>query len=87
MDMDIQAGMQGYLLTEKYNIPLIVMEPIKGGALALLPDDITDKFKKYNFQASISSWALRYVASLSNVKVVLSGMSTYDQVIDNISTF
>lgn len=87
MDMDIQAGMQGYLLTEKYNIPLIVMEPIKGGALALLPDDVTDKFKKYNFQASISSWALRYVASLSNVKVVLSGMSTYDQVIDNLNTF
>ncbi|MFQ8704651.1 MAG: aldo/keto reductase [Thomasclavelia sp.] len=87
MDMDIQAGMKGYLLAEKYNIPLIVMEPIKGGALASLPGDITDKFKKYNSQASISSWALRYIASLPNVKVVLSGMSTYNQVLDNLAVF
>ena len=50
MDMDIQAGMQGYLLTEKYNIPLIVMEPIKGGALALLPDDILINLKNIIFK-------------------------------------
>lgn len=87
MDMDIQAGMKGYLLAEKYNIPLIVMEPIKGGALAALPNDVANKFKNYNQKASISSWALRYVGSLPNVKVVLSGMSTYDQVIDNLATF
>lgn len=87
LDMDIQAGMKGYLLTEKYNIPLIVMEPIKGGALANLPEDITEKFKNYDSEASISSWALRYVASLPNVKVVLSGMSTYEQVINNLETF
>lgn len=87
MDMNIQAGMKGYLLAEKYNIPVIVMEPIKGGALASLPEDIIAKFKSYNSQASISSWALRYVASLPNVKVVLSGMSTYDQVIDNLAAF
>ena len=87
MDMDIQAGMKGYLLAEKYNIPLIVMEPVKGGSLAALPKDVTEKFKNYNHKASISSWALRYVGSLPNVKVVLSGMSTYDQVIDNLATF
>lgn len=87
MDMDIQAGMKGYLLAEKYNIPLIVMEPVKGGSLAALPKDVTEKFKNYNHNLSISSWALRYVGSLPNVKVVLSGMSTYDQVIDNLATF
>ena len=81
MDMDIQAGMKGYLLAEKYNIPIIVMEPIKGGSLANLPEDIENKFKAYNPDLSISSWALRYVASLPNVKVVLSGMSTYEQVL------
>lgn len=48
MDMDIQAGMKGYLLAEKYNIPIIVMEPIKGGSLANLPEDIENKFKAYN---------------------------------------
>lgn len=87
MDMDIQAGMKGYLLAEKYNIPLIVMEPVKGGMLASLPKDIAEKFENYNHKASISSWALRYVGSLPNVRVVLSGMSTYDQVIDNLATF
>lgn len=87
MDMDIQAGMKGYLLAEKYNIPIIVMEPIKGGSLANLPEDIENKFKAYNPDLSISSWALRYVASLPNVKVALSGMSTYGQVLDNLATF
>ena len=79
--------MKGYLLAEKYNIPIIVMEPIKGGSLANLPEDIENKFKAYNPDLSISSWALRYVASLPNVKVVLSGMSTYEQVLDNLATF
>lgn len=87
MDMDIQAGMRGYQLAEKMQVPIVVMEPIKGGSLANLPKDIAQKFIDYNPEASVSSWALRYVASLSNVKVVLSGMSTYDQVIDNLETF
>ena len=87
MDMDIQAGMKGYQLAEKMQVPIVVMEPIKGGSLANLPKDIAQKFLDYNPDASISSWALRYVASLSNVKVVLSGMSTYDQVLDNLKTF
>lgn len=87
MDMDIQAGMKGYQLAEKMQVPIVVMEPIKGGSLANLPKDIAQKFIDYNPEASVSSWALRYVASLSNVKVVLSGMSTYDQVIDNLETF
>lgn len=87
MDMDIQAGMRGYQLAEKMQVPIVVMEPIKGGSLANLPKDIAQKFIDYNPEASVSSWALRYVASLLNVKVVLSGMSTYDQVIDNLETF
>ena len=87
IDTDIQAGMKGYKLTEEKNVPLVIMEPIKGGALASLSDDIEKVFTDYNQNASISSWALRFVASLPNVKVVLSGMSTYDQVEDNLATF
>ena len=87
LDTDIQAGMKGYKLTEEKNIPLIIMEPIKGGALANLPEDIAHVFTDYNPNVSISSWALRFVASLENVKVVLSGMSTFDQVEDNLATF
>jgi predicted aldo/keto reductase-like oxidoreductase len=87
MDMDIQAGTKGYKLTEELGIPVVVMEPIKGGSLADLPEDAATMFKGYNPEASLSSWALRYVASLPNVKVVLSGMTTYDQVLDNLKTF
>lgn len=63
------------------------MEPIKGGSLAVLPDDLADKLKQHAPNQSISSWALRWVASHSNVKVILSGMSTFDQVVDNVKTF
>lgn len=87
IDTDIQAGMKGYKLAEEKHVPLVIMEPIKGGALASLSDDIEQVFTDYNPNISISSWALRFVASLPNVKVVLSGMSTYDQVEDNLATF
>ncbi len=87
VDTEIQAGMKGYELAEKRNVPLVIMEPVKGGSLSVLPADIAKKFKDVNPDASISSWALRYVGSLPNVKVVLSGMSTYEQVEDNLATF
>lgn len=87
MDTDIQAGLQGHDLAQSLNVPMIVMEPIKGGKLACLPDDIETKFKQQKQNASIASWALRWAASLPNVYVVLSGMSTFEQVDDNLATF
>lgn len=87
MDTDEQAGIKGYQLTEKLGIPLVIMEPVKGGSLAVLPDDITNEFRKLNPDASTASWALRWVGSLPNVKVILSGMSTPEQVYDNLATF
>ncbi|WP_167958775.1 aldo/keto reductase [Anaerosporobacter faecicola] len=87
MDTEEQAGDKGYDLAEKLGIPLIIMEPIKGGSLAVLPEDITKIFKKADKEASVASWALRWVASHPNVKTVLSGMSTYEQVMDNLDTF
>lgn len=87
MDTEEQAGDKGYDLTVKLDIPVIIMEPIKGGSLAELPEDITAIFKKEDPKASVASWALRFVASRKNVKTVLSGMSTYDQVLDNLDTF
>ncbi len=87
MDMDIQAGIRGYDLATKLGVPVIVMEPIKGGSLAMLPDDITSIFKDANPKATLSSWALRYAASFDNVHVVLSGMSTFEHVEDNLATF
>ena len=87
VDTEIQAGDRGYALTEKLGIPLVIMEPVKGGSLAQLPEDVTTPFLNARPDSSISSWALRWVASKPNVKVVLSGMSTMEQVEDNLHTF
>lgn len=87
VDTEIQAGDKGYELCERLGIPMVIMEPIKGGSLATLPDDITAPFKAYDNTKSTASWALRWVASHDNVKVILSGMSTMDQVVDNVNTF
>lgn len=87
IDTDIQAGDRGYALTEELGIPLVIMEPVKGGSLAVLPDEVTAPFKSYRPNASVSSWALRWVATKPNVKVVLSGMSDMAQVTDNLNTF
>lgn len=87
MDTDTQAGLKGYKLTEEKKIPLVIMEPVKGGSLATFADDITEKFRALNPEASIASYALRWVGSLPNVKVILSGMSSMEQVEDNLKTF
>ncbi|MCL2093132.1 MAG: aldo/keto reductase [Treponema sp.] len=73
-------------LSEK-NIPIVAMEPVRGGALANLGDAATAVLKKAAPQASAASWALRYAGSLPNIMTVLSGMSTMEQVEDNLSTF
>ncbi len=87
MDMESQAGLKGYRLTQEKNVPLVIMEPVKGGSLAAFADDITGKFRELDPEASTASFALRWVGSLPNVKVVLSGMSTMEQLDDNLKTF
>lgn len=87
MDAEEQAGLKGYALAEKKGIPMVIMEPVKGGSLAAFAPDITEKFHAHDPQASMASFALRWVGTLPNVKVILSGMSTMEQVEDNIKTF
>ncbi len=87
MDIDIQAGLKGYRLAEKLNVPLVIMEPVKGGNLAVLTDEIEKMFKAKRPKDSLASWALRWVASKSNVMTVLSGMSNMNQTKDNLITF
>ncbi len=87
MDTEEQAGMKGYELTVKKQVPLVIMEPVKGGSLANFAPDIAGRFHALKADASIASFALRFVATLPNVKVVLSGMSTMEQVEDNLKTF
>jgi predicted aldo/keto reductase-like oxidoreductase len=86
LDTDIQQGLQGYYDLEERKIPVIVMEPVKGGKLAGFKKSIEQIFSDYS-DASVASWALRWVGSLPGVKVVLSGMNEIDQVIDNVNIF
>lgn len=74
-----------YEVARKHNMPIIVMEPVKGGNLAVIPKKAEELMKAYNPNASISSWAIRFAASLQGVMMVLSGMSTLEQMLDNTS--
>ncbi|MDO5574703.1 MAG: aldo/keto reductase [bacterium] len=87
MDTEEQAGIKGYKLAEELGIPMIVMEPVRGGSLAYMEDSIGAHFKELSKNATYASWALRWVGSLPNVKVILSGMSSMEQVHDNLYTF
>ena len=87
MDVDTQAGMKGYELAKRLGVPLIVMEPVKGGSLATLNEDTAAMLKAARPDQSIASWAMRWVGSLDNCKIILSGMSTEEQVADNLATY
>ncbi len=87
MDAEEQAGTRGYELAVKKGVPLIIMEPVKGGSLARFAEDIMGRFRQLDADASASSFALRWVGSFPGVKVILSGMSTMEQVEDNLKTF
>lgn len=87
MDADAQAGMRGYHLAEELGVPLVIMEPVKGGSLATLSEEIAARFLAERPDKSIASWAMRWVASLPNCRVILSGMSTEEQLEDNLATF
>lgn len=86
MDADFQAGVKGLKLAGELNIPVIIMEPLKGGKLTdHLPQSIEAYWNQAPVKRSAAEWALRWVADFPEVLTILSGMSTMDQVDENIS--
>ncbi len=78
-----------YLYNEldKRQIPIMVMEPLQGGRLASVPENVTRQFKTRRPDASSSSWAFRFVGSHPRILTVLSGMTYMEHLEDNLKTF
>ena len=87
LDWEFQNAKGKVELLKKYNIPVWVMEPVRGGKLASLAAEDEKKLKAFRPNDSIASWAFRFLLALPEVKVILSGMSDMKQVKDNIKTF
>ena len=87
LDWELCRSGEQYEVLTTLGIPISVMEPLKGGTLVKLTPEAKSVFEQANPNASLASWGLRYVASLPNIQVVLSGMSAIEQMEDNIRTF
>ncbi len=85
-DWEADDAKSYYKALEERNIPCIIMEPVRGGSLHTLNDEARKVFEELG-DASAASYALRYDLELPLVLTILSGMSTYEQVVDNIKTF
>lgn len=86
LDWELQNAKREYEILTEHNLPIVVMEPVRGGALAALSEKAVSILKEAAPKSSPASWAIRYVASLPNVMTILSGMSNLSQVKDNVAT-
>jgi predicted aldo/keto reductase-like oxidoreductase len=74
-------------LLKEYNIPVWVMEPLRGGRLANLPEEYVNELALLRPNETIPAWAFRFLQSIDSVTMILSGMSNFEQLKENIKTF
>lgn len=87
LDWTLQDAGRKYEIITNRGIPVVVMEPVRGGRLSSLNTEANIMLKNARPNDSIASWAFRFLQSLPNVQVVLSGMTTMEQLKENIETF
>lgn len=87
IDWDLQRASDKVALLNERGIPIWVMEPLRGGKLAALPEQDAAKLKALRPEENIPAWGFRFLQSLPGVTMVLSGMSSEEQLRDNIRTF
>ena len=87
LDYKFQDAKAKVELLNEWNIPIWVMEPLRGGRLAKLKDGQESKLKEYRPDEEIPAWAFRFLQAIPNVTMILSGMSTMEQMQKNIKTF
>lgn len=76
-----------YKIAREARLPIVVMEPLRGGILGMLNEDAAKILKDYNPDASLASWSFRWLASLDGIMTILSGMKIQKHLEDNIKTF
>jgi len=87
IDWEFQSAKEKVELLKEYHIPVWVMEPLRGGKLAVLPEKEAEKLQSLRVDEGIPAWAFRFLQSIPEVTMILSGMSNMEQLQDNIHTF
>lgn len=86
VDQDIQAGVKGLRHAAAKGIPVVAMEPVRGGRLANLPGAVAQVLARAEVQRSLADWALQWVWNQPEVSVALSGMTTMTQLEENLAS-
>lgn len=88
LDQEHQAGVRGLRFAAERGIPVVIMEPLKGGLFgASVPSEVSSLLEGYTEQRSLVEWAFRWLYSQEQVKVILSGVSSMEQLEDNLRIF
>lgn len=87
LDDTNQATLEGIRQAGQRGVGVVVMEPLRGGLLANPPEDVVDAYARHPDKRTPVEWAFRYLYTMPEVKCILSGMSTWEQLVDNLRIF